>query len=191
MNLAKFERWPALVVQGLRFRHGLHQPLEPLVKKMRFKAAQFYRNLQDAPIINKQAYLFQLDAIDPKPLEAKALDAAELKQALLENQGAKAAMPIEKPKVPTEVDLHIEKLSANFKGLNNAQILEIQVNAFEKALDKAIQAGADEIVFIHGVGGGILKLELQRRLSRHPNVSYFQDAKKEKFGYGATLAVLK
>ena len=62
---------------------------------------------------------------------------------------------------------------------------------FEQKLEQAVAVGADEITFIHGVGSGKLRQEVHRRLSQHPNVAYFKDAQKEKFGFGATLASLK
>jgi dsDNA-specific endonuclease/ATPase MutS2 len=49
----------------------------------------------------------------------------------------------------------------------------------------------DEIVFIHGVGNGILRMEIHKRLGKHAYVQFFKDAMKEKFGYGATLVKLK
>jgi dsDNA-specific endonuclease/ATPase MutS2 len=49
----------------------------------------------------------------------------------------------------------------------------------------------DEIVFIHGVGNGVLKQEIQKKLAGNKNVAWFQDAQKEKFGYGATRIKIK
>ncbi len=49
----------------------------------------------------------------------------------------------------------------------------------------------DEITFVHGVGSGTLRREIQKRLSGMKSILYFQDAQREKFGYGATLVRLK
>ena len=59
---------------------------------------------------------------------------------------------------------------------------------FEKELDSAIMNNCSEITFIHGVGSGKLKYEISKILSKHPHVKYYQDADKQKFGYGATKA---
>jgi dsDNA-specific endonuclease/ATPase MutS2 len=75
--------------------------------------------------------------------------------------------------------------------MKTEDILAFQLQVFEQRLDEAIVAGASEVVFIHGVGNGVLRNEVQKRLSKHPHVEYFKDAKKEKFGYGATLAKIK
>jgi dsDNA-specific endonuclease/ATPase MutS2 len=49
----------------------------------------------------------------------------------------------------------------------------------------------DEIIFIHGVGNGVLRNAIHKRLSGNKNVQYFEDAQKEKFGYGATKVRIK
>jgi dsDNA-specific endonuclease/ATPase MutS2 len=36
-----------------------------------------------------------------------------------------------------------------------------------------------------------MRMEIHKRLSKHPYVQFFKDAMKEKFGYGATLVKLK
>lgn len=70
-------------------------------------------------------------------------------------------------------------------------MLNIQTDHFKKALDAAIVHQMPDITFIHGSGNGILKHELHKLLSKHPKVQTFMDARKEKFGYGATKVILK
>ncbi len=84
-----------------------------------------------------------------------------------------------------EVDLHIEELKENISGLNSHQMLSIQLEKFEKELDAAIVNGLKTITFIHGVGNGRLKSEIQRFLKSTDGVS-FQDAPYKQYGYGAT-----
>jgi dsDNA-specific endonuclease/ATPase MutS2 len=48
-----------------------------------------------------------------------------------------------------------------------------------------------EIIFIHGAGNGTLRKEIHRQLSRNKDIKFFEEAQKEKFGYGATLVRLK
>src|SRR5699024_10701270 len=92
---------------------------------------------------------------------------------------------IEKPH--SVVDLHIEKLVDKAESVAKSEIITIQLQAFVKALDTAIAAGLSEITFIHGVGNGVLRDQLHKQLSKHPDVEYYKDAMKEKFGYGATV----
>ena len=52
-------------------------------------------------------------------------------------------------------------------------------------LDKAMAAGVKKLIFIHGVGNGRLKLEIQNILKSTKGVT-FQDASYKDYGFGAT-----
>lgn len=84
-----------------------------------------------------------------------------------------------------EIDLHIEKLIPNKKGLSNFDILNIQTEAVKKQLEFAQRNKIPKIVFIHGVGEGVLKAEIDFLLGRYDNIK-FQDANYQKYGLGAT-----
>ncbi len=89
-----------------------------------------------------------------------------------------------------EIDLHIEKLVPNKKGLSNYDILTIQIDTAKRQLEFAISKRMPKVVFIHGVGEGVLKAELDFLLGRYENVS-FQDANYQKYGLGATEVYIK
>ncbi len=84
-----------------------------------------------------------------------------------------------------EVDLHIEELVDKTKGLSNFEMLNIQLERFEKELDEAIAKNMKKIVFIHGVGNGRLRQEIHAILKSTRGVT-FQDASFKDYGYGAT-----
>ncbi len=91
-----------------------------------------------------------------------------------------------------EVDLHIHELTADTSGLNASQMLNIQINHFRKKMEEAItNPRIKKIVFIHGVGGGTLKLELRRILSREYGHYDYHDASFAEYGYGATMVILR
>ena len=97
-----------------------------------------------------------------------------------------------KPEKAEEVvDLHYDKLSTITGEHSNAEKLKLQLDTFEKQLENAIAAGQHEVTFIHGTGSGVLREEIHRRLSKHDHVEYYKDARKEKFGYGATYVKIK
>ena len=103
---------------------------------------------------------------------------------------ARPAGPIVAP--PHEFDLHLEALRPNTtEELSNTAILRLQLDAFEDALSRALATNMHEIVFIHGMGNGVLRKEIHRQLSRNKDIKFFEDARKEKFGFGATLVRLK
>ncbi|RKR08375.1 hypothetical protein C8C83_5613 [Flavobacterium sp. 90] len=84
-----------------------------------------------------------------------------------------------------EFDLHIEKLVPNKRGMSNYDILTLQTETAKRHIEFAIRNRIPKIVFIHGVGEGILKAELDFLLGRYDGID-FQDANYQKYGLGAT-----
>ncbi len=89
-----------------------------------------------------------------------------------------------------EVDLHIEKLVKSFSRLEKFEILNLQLDTARGQLEFAIQNRIQRIVFIHGVGEGILKSELEYLFGRYAEVIY-EDANYQKYGVGATQIYIK
>lgn len=89
-----------------------------------------------------------------------------------------------KNEVVMEVDLHTEKLVKSTKGMDNFDILNMQLDAARYKIEYCIQKKISKIVFIHGVGEGVLKTELHYLLNKYP-VKYY-DASYSQYGLGAT-----
>lgn len=89
-----------------------------------------------------------------------------------------------------EVDLHIEKLVPSKRGMSNYDILNLQMETAKRQLDFAVKNRMPKVVFIHGVGEGVLKAELDFLLGRYEGIS-FQDANYQKYGLGATEVYIK
>ena len=85
----------------------------------------------------------------------------------------------------TIVDLHIDKLISFQRKLEKYEILSFQLKIAKKKLDLAILNGTKRIIFIHGVGQGILKFELEKILRLYNNLEFYPANFKE-YGYGAT-----
>src|SRR5690554_4698211 len=83
------------------------------------------------------------------------------------------------------VDLHIHQLVPKSKYLSNYDILTIQTDAAKRQLEFAISKRIQRIVFIHGVGEGVLRTELEYLFGRYENVKFY-DADYQKYGRGAT-----
>ena len=84
-----------------------------------------------------------------------------------------------------EVDLHINQLVNSSRGMSNHEMLSLQLDTARHKLDFAINKRIQKIVFIHGVGEGVLKMELEYLFGRYDNVKYY-DANYQKYGLGAT-----
>lgn len=85
---------------------------------------------------------------------------------------------------PIEVDLHIHQLVISEKGLSNFDMLNLQLKTAKKKLEYAIRNKKPKIVFIHGIGEGVLKTELHNLLKKYP--VEFYEASYKKYGQGAT-----
>ena len=84
-----------------------------------------------------------------------------------------------------EIDLHIEKLVQHHKRMAIHEILEHQLFVAKRQLESAIMKRIQKIVFIHGVGDGVLKIELEYLFKRYDNVRFYE-ANYQKYGQGAT-----
>jgi len=89
-----------------------------------------------------------------------------------------------------EFDLHIEKLVPNSQRMSNYDILTLQSETAKRHIEFAIKNRIPKIVFIHGVGEGILKSELDFLLGRYDNID-FRDANYQKYGLGATEVFIR
>ena len=97
--------------------------------------------------------------------------------------------PKKQAKRALEVDLHIDKLVDSTKGLSNFDMLNLQMDTAKGQLEFAIRKKIQRVVFIHGVGEGVLKMELETLLRRYDQVKYYE-ADPRKYGIGATEAYI-
>lgn len=86
---------------------------------------------------------------------------------------------------PMEVDLHIEKLVPKSRGMDTMDILNHQLDAARGQLEFALRKRIQRIVFIHGVGQGVLKQELRTLFRRYEGLEV-SDADPRLYGMGAT-----
>lgn len=83
-----------------------------------------------------------------------------------------------------EVDLHIQHLVKNSRGMSNFEILNLQLDTAKHKLEFAIRKRISKLVFIHGVGEGVLERELKYLLAKYP--VKLVEASYQKYGLGAT-----
>ncbi len=180
-QLADLQLWPKFTFSLLYYTTQNIQVPAPLTVTKKFTAKDFSGTKKQLPLLNEAGWLIQLD--EPE----FTIDAQQLKESFFKSPEEKIV--IDKP--TQEVDLHIEKLRYDHDFLSSEEIFRIQIAQFNKALDAAIVHQLPDITFIHGTGNGTLKHELHKLLGKHPKVQTFMDARKEKFGYGATRVILK
>lgn len=109
---------------------------------------------------------------------------AILNEKIAQNPPKKSLFKKEKKEVILEVDLHINKLVKSTRNMDNYDMLNLQLDTAKNKIEFAIVKRISKIVFIHGVGEGVLRAELTSLLNRYP-VKYY-DASYKKYGLGAT-----
>ncbi|WP_394906134.1 Smr/MutS family protein [uncultured Mesonia sp.] len=145
-------------------------------------------------IQTSDGFILQVESDEVIKLENASLKVteAELRQALKEKQPSKRKQVIAKRREKTipaiEIDLHIEKLTHRVNRLDKYDILNLQIDTARHHLEKAIKNRNQRLVFIHGVGEGVLKQELRTLFSRYNQVAY-EDADSTKYGFDAATAV--
>ncbi|QKJ29534.1 DUF2027 domain-containing protein [Mucilaginibacter mali] len=179
--LADLQIWPALNLQVLYYTNQNKKTPDALNITEKFKAKDFAGSKKNIPLMNQQGWLIRLDE------DEVVIDAEKLKESFF--KPAEEKQLVDKP--TGEVDLHIEKLTPEHQFLSSATILNMQLTHFKKTLDAAIVHQLPEITFIHGAGNGTLRHELHKLLGKNNRIQTFMDARKEKFGYGATKVILK
>ncbi|WMQ62209.1 DNA mismatch repair protein MutS [Imtechella halotolerans] len=119
-----------------------------------------------------------------------AVNRQELQQVIAEKELPKrrkisTVKPKDRNQPKMEVDLHIHHLVPSSKGMSNYDMLSLQLETAKRQLEFAIKNRIQKVVFIHGVGEGVLKTELEYLFGRFDQVSFY-DADYQKYGLGAT-----
>ncbi len=115
------------------------------------------------------------DKVELGPLAAKGFSMYD---------ATKGRQHLEQPR--SVVDLHIEKITNDWKHLSNYEILGIQLKTFEKYYELALAHLQPSLIVIHGVGEGRLRDEIHDILRLKREVKSFVNQYDPRFGYGAT-----
>lgn len=165
------EEWPSFLLRFIPIQSKLEKAIPPFERQLKMRATQFFKHLSKAPILGKNVYLFAMER------STQELDIKNLNEELSQIKPTPAPIKVKKPS--RSIDLHIEALHNQPDQLSNSEKMRIQLEVFEKNLNQAIAAGMDEITFIHGIGNGVLRKEIHKRLSQIGNIKYFQDTQKD------------
>lgn len=199
---SKIENWVNALVQVNFFKEEKATILQPLSQTIDFKPVKTYK--EDAFKLNKmigcKAIMVQLGLVkdqifNPYALKDKSSENLDL---LKEKISMERNIESKKQKVESsildkhriddkvaEVDLHINKLVDDFTNLEPKDLIDIQIDYFMKCLDQAQKERYRKIIFIHGIGDGVLKNEIHKHLKKTDGVQYY-DAPYNRYGMGAT-----
>lgn len=89
-----------------------------------------------------------------------------------------------------EVDLHINELVDTTAGMENKDMLQLQLDTVRKTMREHSKRKGQKIVFIHGKGDGVLRKAVRDLLKKEWPKAELQDASFQEYGFGATLVTL-
>jgi len=185
---------PEFGFQLIYFQKNETEWSEPIVKRFKVNPVKFYKetSFQPNPLFKKNAMVLQITK-NILTTEIDKLTEADFQKVVKEKEQEPVVEKVSTKRTAdiVEIDLHINELIENTQGLGNHEILEIQKERVESEMKSAIQSGVKKIVFIHGVGQGVLKQEVLTLLKSKYRKYYFQDASFKEYGYGATMVILR
>ena len=88
------------------------------------------------------------------------------------------------------IDLHIHELIEDQSGLQDRTKLDVQLNHFERMMRIAGEQRVKRVIFIHGVGKGVLRNQIRTRLDSYYPDCNVRDANPREYGAGATEVIL-
>jgi len=203
----ELEKWTNGTIQLLLHKDKSRSILMPTNCNIKIRTSKFFKEgcFERTELLDQKALITPILIIDTQDIainyekslsqreqEAKQLQNLKADNVVVKVEPTKATSFFDKHlinKREGEVDLHIESLVDNVKGLSNVEILNIQMNYFRKCLDKAIEMNLDKIIFIHGIGQGTLKHNIEEELNKYSFIHYFP-ASMQKYGVGATEVII-
>jgi len=185
---------PGFGFQLIYFADAQKQWHQPVQKKFKVNPVKFYKesSFSTNPFFVQNAMILQVSE-NLLDTELDKLTDEDFTKVVKQKEIKPQDKKVVKKQVSevVEVDLHIHELIDNPAGLSNKEILDIQLENVESEMRSAIANNIKRIVFIHGVGQGVLKQEVTKLLKRKFPKYYHQDASFKEYGYGATMVILK
>ena len=154
-------------------------------RSLKLKPKQVFTKIEEIKQKGEATFSYKLFDQYPDKIEEEKIDISNLSSRDYKiYEASKARQHLEPAKY--EVDLHIEKLSDNWKSLSNFEILTLQLQTFEKYFDLAIAHRLPSMIVIHGLGSGKLRDDIHEILRLKRQVKSFINQYDPRYGYGAT-----
>ncbi|MDD4144137.1 MAG: DUF2027 domain-containing protein [Prolixibacteraceae bacterium] len=185
---------PDYIFQVIYFRDNENEFRMPFYQKIRITPVKFYKekSYQANRFFDREAIMIKVtENIMQSELDKLSEDDFRKVFRNKEVKSEKKQIPVIKTPEIIEVDLHINELIDNSSGLSNKEMLDIQIDKVEREMRSATGSRAKRIVFIHGVGQGVLKQEIAKLLKSKFSKYSYHDASFKEYGYGATMVILR
>ena len=171
------------------FEFSLLQPdkkkVEFFESSLKLRAKQIFTRIEEIKLKNEATFSYKLFDKYPDRVFEEKFDTGNLSAKGYKVYDAKKARQhLEPPR--SVIDLHIEKLTDDWRQLTNYEIITIQLKTFEKYYELALAHIQPSLTVIHGVGEGKLRDEIHERLRLKKEVKSFVNQYHPLYGYGAT-----
>lgn len=164
------------------FLFSLEKPLkekeEVLRVSLKIKAKTFFQKIEEMHLNNVPSFSFPVFNKYPDKQPEPYFPVTKKYGKPLTGRS------IEPPR--SVIDIHIEKISDNFFGMDNFQILQTQLAYFEKYYSLSVAHMQPKLIVVHGVGTGKLRNEIHEILRHKKEVKSFMNQYHPSFGFGAT-----
>ncbi len=156
---------------------------------LRIKPVKLFEHVNEGLVNNQPTFSYMLVegfVVKPKPEKPESFEPPVAKPYITVRNAPTMTDP---PKY--ELDLHIERLVKNRRGLSNADMLQVQLDTLKHYLQLALLHRQDKMFVIHGIGKGVLREEVHKLLARTKHIDRFNNDYHGLYGYGATEIFFK
>lgn len=163
--------------------------------QLKIKPKQFFSSYREVASLSRGAHLYtvfpKISATSVAERESapslRAITRAQMKQSAqpLVATDTKASIQ-ERIDFEDTLDLHLNVLVDDPNQVPKEKALQLQMSEFDAYMDMALRLDVKQVYVIHGVGNGVLKEEVHKRLKHVPFVRKFHNSYHPRYGYGAT-----
>ena len=157
---------------------------------VKLKGKQFFKRIEEMQLKQEASFSYDLFTTYPDKVDEEKVDLSKLGNAGFRVYDV-SRVKEHLPPARSVVDLHIEKLTDNWKHLSNFDIMRMQLSEFEKYYELAVLHHQPQLIVIHGLGEGTLRDEIHERLRLKNEVKSFVNQYHHLYGYGATEIYFK
>ena len=166
--------------------------------ELRIDGVKFYKLhcFRENDFFEDEALIYPL-VVNDVPEREILISASDLKEAMTQKTKADSSYrqpaPVKKEKTQPvlEIDLHINQLLDSTAGMNNTEIIAVQLEKFSRTMEENKNKKGQKIVFIHGKGEGVLRNAILSELKLKYKNFPVQDASFKEYGFGATMVTIR
>jgi len=191
VNRESLARWTEGSIQFLFHKEKSDTVIPPFNSDFLIDGTKFHKEgaYRDSPLLNEKGIIVRLVSLTlylkelhPDPAEMPEPGSARETRTRKESRNIIFSHQTEPRKAV--IDLHIHELIEDPSNLQKSEILAFQTDYFIRSLEGALSNNFRNVIFIHGVGDGILRQVLTDQLKKTEGIEWF-DAPMALYGVGA------